>query len=110
MGYGLGGYYGAGGYGAGGYGTNYGIRWLFALLILIVIVLQFGRNERPNTVIKGSDCCDEDDSSIIAGTGTCTNQQNCQAIDNSVLFVIVVFLLALCGGCWGSGYSGGCGY
>lgn len=106
MGYGYGGYYGAGGY--GGYGATGGVSWIYALLILIVIVLQFGRKERT-AVIQKSDCCDGIEGGIVAGTGIENDCRDFQAIDNSVIFIIVVFLLAICGGCWG-GAGGGYGH
>jgi hypothetical protein len=93
-----GGYGGGGGYAAGGGG--WGIRWIYALLILIVIVLQFGRVNRCGNVQRGA--CEEE--------GTVTNKCGLLdngLIDNSVLFIIVVFLLVLCAGCWWG--SGSCG-
>jgi hypothetical protein len=80
--------------------ASWGIRWIYALLLLIVIVLQFGRkqNLENRSKPKYSECrgCEfyhpED-------TGT-YDQDSSQLIDNSILFIIVVFLLLLCGGCW----------
>lgn len=100
-----------GGYGAvggsGGYGAGMGIRWIYALLILIVIVLQFGRNNKPCENVAVNTCCDD---GAVAGTGVLGSCNN-QLIDNSVLFIIVVFLLILCAGCfWGGNSSGGTGY
>ena len=115
--------YGYGGYGAGavagttGAGAGYaggGIRWIYALLILIVIVLQFGRNNERFPRVNKSGCCDGDNVD-----GYLDNRPfNNQLIDNSVLFIIVVFLLILCAGCFGggtgigagAGYGGGYGY
>ena len=96
-----------GGYGCGGYGYGSGVRWIYALLILIVIVLQFGKRELPCNIAKTDGCFDGTigcDGQVA--TGAC---RNFQSIDNSVLFIIIVFLLAICGGCWqGGGF--GCGY
>jgi hypothetical protein len=106
-GMGLGGYYGqAGYYGGGGYGGMSFIRWIYALLILIVIVLQFGRNKQPAAIFSNQ-CC-EDEVKTTTGSGFFNNQ----LIDNSVLFIIVVFLLILCTGCWtgGSGNYGSAGF
>lgn len=98
-GYGFGGYDGYGGYGTGaGYYGGWNIRWVYALLVLIVIVLQFGRNKKDRALITGP--CD--DVSIAAGSGKGFDEG---LIDNSVLFIIVVFLLILCAGCWTGGYS-----
>lgn len=109
-GYGMGGYYGAG-YGVGAYGASWGIRWIYALLILIVIVLQFGRrNECVSKLKTGDGCCD--DGAVIDGSSGFLGFGREGLIDNSVLFIIVVFLLILCAGCWwgyGGGYGGGCG-
>ncbi|KPU45477.1 hypothetical protein OXPF_07100 [Oxobacter pfennigii] len=87
-----------------GYGEcntgDFGIKWFYALLILIVIVLQFGRKEK-GVAKKG---CDSETSSVLVGDD--------QHIDNSVLFIIVVFLLILCAGCFGTakGCDGGYGF
>lgn len=113
-GFGYGGYGGFGGYGAGygggGYGATWGIRWIFALLILIVIVLQFGRRNEPVYPVQESGCC-ETDGTVTTGSYGANYPYGFQAIDNSVLFIIVLFLLVLCGGCfsWG-GAGGGYGY
>lgn len=113
--YGMG-YYGGGGEaGCGGTYGGWGIRWIYALLVLIVIVLQFGRTSKPN-VVATNPCGD----GVVATTG-CDGLFSGQLIDNSVLFIIVVFLLILCAGCWtggksnygaagGYGYGGGYGY
>lgn len=90
-GYGYGGYnpygaYGAyGGYNGGGYGYNGG--WLWSLILLIIIVLQFGKNNRRerNTLIT---TCDGNDIIRVDG--------NKDQIDNSILFIIIVFLLVAC--------------
>lgn len=88
------------------YSSSWGIRWIYALLLLIVIVLQFGKN--PNLYqntdymcneCQGCECYQREDSSLYNNTSG-----SYQLIDNSVLFIIVVFLLAFCGGCW-QGYS-----
>jgi hypothetical protein len=110
-GYGYGGGYGAAGYGVGG-GSGYNFnRWIYALLILIVIVLQFGRNRNKCENNLTGVC--EDGNLGISGS-TCKDGQ---LIDNSVLFIIIVFLLIICAGCWGSsgcgggaGFAGGYGY
>jgi len=93
------------GYGApaagAGCGDNYGgwgIRWIYALLILIVIVLQFGRNDKHDNAVVASACGD----TVAAGRKGSFDDQ---LIDNSVLFIIVVFLLILCAGCWIGGYA-----
>ena len=70
--------------------------------MLIVIVLQFGRNFRP-VLHKPISAC-EGDGAVVDGTVDGFGFPN-QLIDNSVLFIIVVFLLILCAGCW-SGYGG----
>lgn len=120
-GYGVGGYGGGAGAGCGGGGM--GIRWIYALLILIVIVLQFGRKEkcdvrRVNTCCGDEMAADRDDEIAVAavspGFGGLFSSNN-QAIDNSVLFIIVVFLLILCAGCFGggsgaTGFGGGMGF
>lgn len=99
MGYGASGYYGAG-YGGAGYGITSsgaaGLKWFYALLLLIVIVLQFGKRQFPVQIRK--DSCDDG-----AAYGACglDGLFKTDAIDNSVLFIIVVFLLILCGGCFG---------
>lgn len=105
--YGMGGGYG--GYGEAGIGkcsggaASSGIRWIYALLILIVIVLQFGRKEFPIAPIVNRNECGE----VTTGVGGLGFLHNNQMIDNSVLFIIVVFLLILCAGCFGSGFGGG---
>ncbi len=83
--------------GSGNYGGS-GIRWIYALLVLIVIVLQFGRKDRP--AIATTNACG-DETVVATGKGFFDNE----LIDNSVLFIIVVFLLILCAGCWGGGYG-----
>jgi len=98
-----GGGYGMGGYGSGASCGGGGIRWIYALLVLIVIVLQFGRTNRNRVVTSGP--CGED--GIVATTGV-DGLFDGQLIDNSVLFIIVVFLLILCAGC-GTGSSGNYG-
>jgi hypothetical protein len=117
---GYGGGYGVG-YGGGGYAGG-SIRWIYALLILIVIVLQFGRRdftEFRQPVTTG--CCDGETAAVGTGFGGFGLPFRNQLIDNSVLFIIVVFLLILCAGCWwgggggcgsgyGAGYGGGYGY
>lgn len=93
-GYGIyGGYMGYGGC-CGGYGYN---SWIYSLLILILIVLQFGTNHREDELAT--------DGAIL---GTSHKHQE---IDNSVLFIIVVFLLIACS-CSGNygGYNGSGGY
>lgn len=112
MSYGMGGGavggYGGGGCGAGGFGGAWGIRWIYALLILIVIVLQFGRKNFP-FVQKATNAC-ESECTTTSGFGF----DGFESIDRSVLFIIVVFLLILCAGCFwggGSGYAaGGAGF
>lgn len=106
-GYGMGGYGMMGGYGGagcGGYG-GWGIRWIYALLILIVVVLQFGRREVP-LVAKTTDC---DDGVVAAapvgGFFGADKFFGGEFIDRSVLFIIVVFLLIICAGCWGGGFG-----
>lgn len=98
-GYGMVGY---GGAGYGSYGAGMGIRWIYALLVLIVIVLQFGRNLHP-VYNKPIGAC-EGDGAVVDGAVGGPGYSG-QLIDNSVLFIIVVFLLILCAGCW-SGYGG----
>lgn len=117
--YGMG---GGAGYGGGGTcGNNQvggGIRLIYALLILIVIVLQFGRRPFPYQGGYNVGGCSEtaatsDDETAAAafggfgypglGTGFPFNNES---IDRSVLFIIVVFLLVLCTGCWGGGGTG----
>jgi hypothetical protein len=116
--------YGMGGYGGFQGGSNYGgmgsIRWIYALLILIVIVLQFGRREVPFVPRTINQCGNEvaatkdgnDEIAIAAigggygGLGFGGYPYNFESIDRSVLFIIVVFLLILCGGCFWGGYGG----
>lgn len=116
-GYGMSGYGGGTGYGGGG--AAWGIRWMYALLILIVIVLQFGRRAPfPGYGAIGTGCCSEtaaakDETAVAAlpGFGFFGNGYGFESIDRSVLFIIVVFLLILCGGCfWGGGAGGYGGY
>lgn len=106
--YGMGGAY-MGGYGGGGcgYGSAMGIKWIYALLILIVIVLQFGRKNLPCAPIAKSNACESE-----CGTANFLGcDGNFESIDRSVLFIIVVFLLILCAGCfWGGAGTGGFGY
>ena len=128
-GYGMAGYGMTGGTGAaagGGCGaSNYGgwgIRWIYALLVLIVIVLQFARRDTP--FVAATTGCDgvvtTAPTTGLLGAGGFADGQ---LIDRSVLFIIVVFLLILCAGCWGGGqsnygaagaaglgYTGGSGY
>lgn len=113
--YGMGPAFGAAGYGAvgagyGGYsGAAWGIKWIYALLILIVIVLQFGRKNDRSFGFKSADGCCDDGTLVTKTTGGLIGCDG--LIDNSVLFIIVVFLLILCAGCWwggqGSGYASG---
>lgn len=107
--------YGAGAYGAGavggaGAGGFSGVKWIYALLILIVIVLQFGRRQKTCENFGVTSACD--DGIATTGTGCGGLLGNNQLIDNSVLFIIVVFLLILCAGCFGggTGAAGGAGY
>ncbi|KPU45476.1 hypothetical protein OXPF_07090 [Oxobacter pfennigii] len=81
-----------GGYSMGGYGGT-GIRWFYALLILIVIVLQFGRRKKVESGLEKDGC----EGFAVADKG------DDQIIDSSILFIIVVFLLVLCAGCWFGG-------
>lgn len=116
--YGMGGGYGSSG---GGYGAYWGIKWIYALLILIVVVLEFGRKPYPYQGYNADGCnetaADGSDETAIAAFGgfgypgygigyPFTNQ----LIDNSVLFIIVVFLLILCTGCFWGGYGCGTGF
>ncbi|HBM80787.1 MAG: hypothetical protein QME45_06390 [Clostridiales bacterium] len=103
--------YGYGGYPVGSYkactGTNTGIQWIYALLILIVIVLQFGK-DRSSLVNPVTKLCEDDGTAAVVD-----GLKRPQLIDNSILFIIIVFLLVICSGCLGSGsYScrGGYGY
>jgi hypothetical protein len=96
--------YGMAGYGYGGGGT--GIRWIYALLILIVIVLQFGRRrERCNNLV-GTNVCED---GLVNNRANCCDDDlnNNEAIDRSVLFIIVIFLLIICAGCFNQGGAGG---
>lgn len=107
-GYGMMGGFG-GGAGAGcTTGGAAGIRWIYALLILIVIVLQFGRRFKDQAAIVRDPCCDGSAESTTAcgRSGGFLGLGDHQLIDNSVLFIIVVFLLILCAGCWGGGHGG----
>jgi len=87
---------GAGSYGGecGSYYGGLGIKWVYAFLILIVIVLQFSRVNK-NRVITSGQCCED---TVVTTTGA-DGFVDGQLIDNSVLFIIVVFLLILCSGC-----------
>lgn len=87
-GYGAYGAYGAfDGYPAGcGCGCNSSI---YVLLILILIVLQFGHEDRRESVFDELAL-----DGIVCGT-SCESEK----IDNSVLFIIVIFLLFICSGC-----------
>ena len=88
-------YYGGGGYGSygayGGYGGSCGCgnngSWVWSLILLIVIVLQFGRNNKreENTLFT---ICDGNDVIRV--------EKDKDLIDNSILFIIVVFLLVGC--------------
>lgn len=113
--YGMGGGGGQGGY---NYGGMWYIRWIYALLVLIVIVLEFGRREFPFVPRTTNQCGTElaaakdgnDEIAIAAfGAGFGGYPYNYETIDRSVLFIIVVFLLILCAGCWWGGYNGGTG-
>lgn len=100
---------GYGGTGCGVYG-GWGIRWIYALLVLIVIVLQFGKRRELPLVTTTTAC----DDGVVVSPVT-KGVFDGQLIDNSVLFIIVVFLLILCSGCWGGGFgnygaAGGYGY
>lgn len=109
-GYGFGGSpVGYGGYGFGGLGyggSGYGLSWIWVLLILIIIVLQFNRDRCRNQVsgnaVLGTttNCCDTN----ILGANTSPTRGS---IDNSILFIIVIFLLIIC--CWRGGWGGGWG-
>lgn len=112
-GYGMQGY--GGGQGGSSCGSDYGgwgIRWIYALLILIVVVLQFSKKNVPAVAATTHCGCE------TVAVANCASDN--QLIDNSVLFIIVVFLLILCSGCWGGGqsnygaagfgYTGGYGY
>ena len=105
-GYGAYGYGYAGGGGCAGGGFNTFNRWIYALLILIVIVLQFGRRREKEQVSNALIACDD---GVVSTRG-----EREQEIDNSVLFIIIVFLLVICAGCWGgsgtAGYGGGYGF
>ncbi|KPU45475.1 hypothetical protein OXPF_07080 [Oxobacter pfennigii] len=96
---------GMGGYSGHGSGAS-GIRWIYALLILIIIVLQFGRRNKGGLLSQGDGCGCSGEAVAAKGDD--------QLIDNSVLFIIIVFLLVLCAGCWGGsnkyGYGGGYGF
>lgn len=77
-------------------------RLIYALILLIVITLQFGRN--PDYSRKSSDCrcrkcccCFEEEYDLNSEYRNAP--YNNQLIDNSVLFIIVIFLLIFCGGC-----------
>jgi len=108
--------YGMGGCGMPGYGggtTGCGglnTKWVYALLVLIVIVLQFGR--RKDAIARVSPCCCADGEIAADGVAGAGGFFNNQLIDNSVLFIIVVFLLILCSGCLtgGSGNYGTGGF
>jgi Predicted membrane protein len=98
-----------GGYGAGGYGGGFAFnKWIYALLILIVIVLQFGRNRECTCENNSLVGCEE--TAVCKSSGVLGLGGNEGVIDNSILFIIIVFLLAICGGCWGSGGYGAGGY
>lgn len=104
-GYGMGGY---GGYG-GDCGYGVGLKWFYALLILIVIVLQFSRRN-CNNVVRNTELCDGEGT-----VETCAVKGDHELIDRSILFIIVIFLLIICAGCWGGkncgyGYGGGYGF
>ena len=96
-----------GGSGVEGAGANGGgvasSKWIYALLILIVIVLQFGRKKREPTLI-GTGACGDGATTIWSGNNTSSDHQE---IDNSILFIIIVFLLILCAGCFGGKGAGG---
>lgn len=78
-------------------------KWIYALLILIVIVLQFGRRKHEPTLI-GTGACGEGATTVWSGNNTVGDRQE---IDNSILFIIIVFLLILCAGCFGGNGVGG---
>lgn len=102
-----------GGYGGGlGHAKGFGggpLAWFYALLVLIVIVLQFGRRFESDRVVADK-CCDGGTTACTTGFDGFFGKRD-GLIDNSVLFIIVVFLLILCAGCWwGGGFGGGYGY
>lgn len=78
-----------------------GIRWIYAMLLVIVIVLQFGKRDYVYTDNrKHYEECEYCEFNTSRGDHTYSGSGENQLIDNSVLFIIVVFLLILCGGCW----------
>lgn len=93
-------YYGRGGEDSGSY-SSCGIRWIYVMLLLIVIVLQFGRNNNAYTESRMPyDECEYCEFNTSRRTNNFSRPGENQLIDNSVLFIIVVFLLVLCGGGW----------
>lgn len=99
--------------GYGGYGGTSGFGWLFALLILILISLQFGRDNKRCVESKTlASACNTSCNNVVLGT----ERGNCN-IDNSILFIIIIFLLLLFAGLGrgnqgyrGSGGFGGYGF
>lgn len=93
---------------SGPYGnTLWDIRLIYAFLLLIVIVLQFGRKPGCNPEDMRSSCnrcgccCEE----FCCNESYNTQPHSNQLIDNSVLFIIVFFMLVLCSGCFYSSWE-----
>ena len=81
-----------GGYGGGCYN-------IFSLIILILVVLQFGRR-------RGFFPRRECGEGILAGTEGLDGNDG--LVDNGILFIITIFLLIWCT-CGRGGFTSGCG-
>jgi len=79
---------------------------IFALILLILIVIKFGRTQSSHTIKLPEHCYDcPDRSTCFTDFGA---SQDHQLIDNNLLFIIVFFLLIICSGsfpgtCTGNG-------
>jgi hypothetical protein len=71
---------------------------IFSLIILILVVLQFGR--RRGFLGRRGECGE----GILAGT----EDREDGLVDNGILFIITIFLLIWCT-CGRGGFTSGCG-
>lgn len=78
-------------------GSGGGCYNIFSLIILILVVLQFGRKKG---LLPRREC----NEGIIAGT----EDRDEGLVDNGILFIITIFLLIWCT-CGKGGFTSGCG-
>lgn len=85
------------------------------LIIFVLIILQFQKRngckeecdpckEKHNSCRKKRNSCEDDDDCYEEERNSCKKETNCcveggnnQLFDNSVLFILVVFIIACCG-------------